>query len=535
MQNYKKWQPFIYALLIALGIAIGVWLKPSGKMAMLVSGNSRVSEVLKMIHQFYVDEVDIDSLETLAINNTLSELDPHSVYIPASELSAANEQLEGNFEGIGVEFAIYSDTIMVVAAINGGPSEIAGIKAGDRIVKVNDTLVCNTGITNEKVYKLLRGPKGTKVKVTVYRPVANDEISYTLKRGTIPIHSVDAYMMLDAVTGYVKVSRFSANTHQEFLDGLAALDKKGMQQLILDLRGNPGGYLSAAIDITDEFLDDNKKIVYTKGRVREEAEYDAERKGVFESGKLVVLIDEGSASASEIVSGALQDWDRGIIIGRRSFGKGLVQEPFDLKDGSALRLTVSRYYTPSGRCIQKKYSDGAQAYEEELMKRFQDGELEDISKNKLDDTTRYYTHTGRIVYGGGGIIPDIFVAIDTTVATGFINRLLSANMFNQFAYAYCDRGRKEFVRYTSVEAFIAKAADHHLVQQFSTFCKQNKIAYSDEEFSKSYKYIDEHLKALIARQIWRENGYYTVLNKSDKVVQQALAAFKNYDNYLRKK
>jgi carboxyl-terminal processing protease len=295
----------------------------------------------------------MDELEEKTINEMLTNLDPHSVYIPAKDLQQANEQLEGNFEGIGVEFNILNDTIMVVSAINGGPSQILGIQAGDRIIKVDTQVVAGVGIKNEQVFKLLRGPKDSKVNVVIYRPDANKKIPYTIKRNTIPIHSVDVSMMLNNETGYIKVSRFAANTHEEFVKALNQLKLQGLQNLVVDLRGNPGGYLTAATEISDELLNDNKMIVYTSGRKQPRNEYKASRDGLFEKGKLVVLIDEGSASASEIVSGAIQDWDRGIIIGRRSFGKGLVQEPFELRDGSAIRLTIARYYTPSGRCIQK--------------------------------------------------------------------------------------------------------------------------------------------------------------------------------------
>jgi carboxyl-terminal processing protease len=322
-----------------------------------LGGKNKFTELLGIINQSYVDSVEMSELEEQAINDLLKGLDPHSVYIAASDLKQANEQLEGNFEGIGVEFNIVNDTIMVVTALNGGPAMELGIMPGDRIVGVDSTNVAGVGITSEKVFKMLRGQGGTKVDVTIYRPSAKDNIKYTITRGTIPIFSVDAWRMLNKETGYIKISRFAENTHEEFLKAFADLKAEGVQNLVIDLRSNPGGYLSAAIELVDELLEDHKLIVYTQGRSKPRAEYSSERVGVFEQGKLVVLLDEGSASASEIVGGAVQDWDRGMVIGRRSFGKGLVQEPYELSDGSAIRLTVSRYYTPSGRCIQKDYSD----------------------------------------------------------------------------------------------------------------------------------------------------------------------------------
>ena len=380
MNLNNKWQPFIYGILIAAGILIGVWLKPSGNIRTIINGKNKISEIINIVNQAYVDTVNVEQLEERTINEMLSQLDPHSVYIPAKDLQQANEQLEGNFEGIGVEFNILNDTIMVVTAINGGPSQELGIQAGDRIISVNWKSVTNTKISNEKVFKLLRGPKGTEVKVEIFRPDAHKRIPYTIKRGTIPIYSVDVSMMLNNETGYIKISRFAATTHKEFVEAISTLKKQNLKNLIVDLRGNPGGYLTAASELADEFLDDKKLIVYTQGREQPRVDYKAEKEGKFEQGKLIVLIDEGSASASEILSGAIQDWDRGLIIGRRSFGKGLVQEPFELHDGSALRLTIARYYTPSGRCIQKTYKGGFDEYEHELLKRYEDGELADSSK-----------------------------------------------------------------------------------------------------------------------------------------------------------
>ncbi len=532
MNNNNKWQPFIYGVLIALGILVGIWLKPGANMGGMLSGKSKFNEVLNLIDQAYVDTVNMDELEEKTLNELLSNLDPHSVYIPAKDLQQANEQLEGNFEGIGVEFNILNDTIMVVSAINGGPSQELGIQAGDRIIAVDTLNVAGVGIKNEQVFKLLRGEKNSKVKVTIFRPDTHKKIPFTITRNTIPIHSVDVNMMLDDETGYIKISRFAANTHEEFTKALNQLKLQGLQNLVLDLRDNPGGYLTAATEICDEFLDDNKMIVYTQGRMQPKSEYTAERDGLFEKGKLIVLIDEGSASASEIVSGAIQDWDRGIIVGRRSFGKGLVQEPFELKDGSAIRLTIARYYTPSGRCIQKPYDIGYDAYEEEIYHRFKDGELEDSSKIK-HDTTIYRTANGRVVYSKGGIMPDVFVSIDTSYRNNYTTEVLSAGLLRQFTYTYVDEHRNELKKYSDVVQF-NKQFNADLFTQFTSYTTAKGIEATDLEKQKARLFISRQLKALIARQLWHDNGYYTVMNSYDHTIERALNALKDYNKHLGK-
>jgi carboxyl-terminal processing protease len=423
---------------------------------------------------------------------------------------------------------------MVVAALNGGPSQELGIQAGDRIISVNDKCVASTKITNEKVFKLLRGPKGSEVKVEIYRPDAHKKIPYTIKRGTIPIYSVDVSMMLNTETGYIKISRFAATTHKEFVEAISTLKKQNIKNLIVDLRGNPGGYLSAASELADEFLDDKKLIVYTQGREQPRQDYKAEKEGNFEQGKLIVLIDEGSASASEILSGAIQDWDRGLIIGRRSYGKGLVQEPFELHDGSALRLTIARYYTPSGRCIQKTYKDGFNEYEHELLKRYEDGELQDSSKLKSTDTLIFHTAKGRVVHAGGGITPDIFVPLDTTFSSQFITQILSSSLLNQFAYTYTDKHRSELKKYTDVKKFNSQFNDN-IFEEFVAYASTKNVKATKEEIQKSGEYIGVHLKALVARQLWRDQGYFTVISATDKAIQKALSILGNYEKLLSKK
>jgi carboxyl-terminal processing protease len=528
--SLQKWQPFIYGILIALGILIGFILRPSGSAKMIGSQN-KFNELLGIIQSEYVDTVNLDEIETETFNELLNKLDPHSVYIPAKDLQAANEPLDGNFEGIGVEFNIVNDTIMVVSAISGGPSADLGIQSGDRIIKADTTNLAGVKITNDQVVKNLRGKKGSSVLLTIYRPSNKQKIEYIITRNTIPIYSIDASFMLDDKTGYVKISRFGATTHQEFIDAVAKLKKENMKSLVLDLRGNPGGYLNAANNIVDELLNDGKLIVYTQGRAKPKQTYLTEKEGIFEDGKLAVLIDEGSASASEIVSGAIQDWDRGLIIGRRSFGKGLVQEPFELSDGSAIRLTIARYYTPSGRCIQKKYSDGYDKYEEDLMNRFENGELENELKNTINDTTKYYTKIkNRVVYSGGGISPDYKVTIDTSFNSKFLTHVAASGLLNKVAYQYVDANRSNLTNYKSVENFIAKfEVGNELINQLITMAQNDKISQPTEsDMLRSGAFIKQQLKALIARQIWRDGGYFKVNSMKDKTIQKAILELGKY-------
>ncbi|MDP1728192.1 MAG: S41 family peptidase [Bacteroidota bacterium] len=532
--NINKWQPLIYALLISLGLLLGIYLKPANFVQNFTAGNNKFSELLSIIDQSYVDSINIVDMEEKTINNLLNSLDPHSVYIPASRLKLTTEQLEGNFEGIGIEFNIFGDTIMVVSAISGGPAQELGIQPGDRIIKVETLNVAGVGVTSDRVFKLLKGKGGTEVNIVVYRPSSKQMIPYKIIRSKIPIYSVDAWMMLNTETGYIKVSRFAENTHKEFLKAFSELEKQGLKNLVLDLRGNPGGYLSAAIDLADEFLDDRKLIVYTQGRTKPRAQYEAEHAGIFEKGKLVVLIDEGSASASEIVSGAVQDWDRGIIVGRRSFGKGLVQEPYEFKDGSALHLTVSRYYTPSGRCIQKDYSN-SENYQNDLLNRFENGEMEDYSKRLILDSTPYHTkELNRTVFGGGGISPDLFVPLDTSYNSHFLTLVVSNALIGKFAYDYLDRNRNAISAISSLKVFNDTYQISNLAyKEFITFVvSQGILAPPETDNRRSEEFIKLQIKALIARQIWRDQGYYAVIQKDDKALKQALFAIEHYKTLL---
>lgn len=535
--NKSIWQPFIYALLIVVGIILGIWLKPNTEGGQfLFKSKNKIGQILSIINEAYVDTVDVDSLEDVAIEELLTQLDPHSVYIPAKDLQQANEGLEGNFEGVGIEFSILDDTIMVANVLKDGPASKVGILPGDRIIKVDTANVASIGIKNEQVFKLLRGAAGTKVLVQLFRPDGKRKISYSISRGQIPIYSIDAALMLNNQTGYIKIERFAASTHQEFLEALDKLQTQQLKNLILDLRNNPGGYLSAANQIADEFLDDKKLIVYTEGRTQRRVEYRAENPGNYESGKLIVLIDEGSASASEIVSGALQDWDRGVVLGRRSFGKGLVQEPFKLNDGSAIRLTVSRYYTPAGRCIQKDYTNGIVAYEHEISNRYEDGEVSDERKLKIKDSTTYKTTNGRKVYGGGGITPDVFVAIDTSYINQFYAALFEQSLLSRFTYNFMDANRKTLTTtYKNAATFNASFyVNDVLWNTFISYIKENSRGnFTDEEIKQSEKQVRHLLKAMIARQVWRDEGYFTVLSSEDKMIRKAIETFSsNYEKLL---
>ncbi len=515
----KLWLPLLLGVVLSAGIFLGSKLTPKASS----TSYNKISDILDYIQQEYVDTINKQDLMDHSIEKILEQLDPHSAYIPAADLQATNEPLEGNFEGIGIEFHIQDDTIMVVSAIGGGPSEQVGLRAGDRIIAVDHKNVTGTEITNEKVFKLLRGKGGTQVTVTVYRKSSAKPIDFKIIRGKIPIYSVDVAYLPEPSVGYIKIGRFAATTFDEFYTALDSLKRHGMTKLILDLRGNPGGYLDAATKIADEFLGDRKLIVYTQGKARPRTNYYAEEKGIFENGAMAVLVDEGSASASEIVSGALQDWDRATVIGRRSFGKGLVQEQTPLPDGSAIRLTIARYYTPTGRSIQKPYSKDLEAYEEDLSNRYLHGEM--LSKDSIHfaDSLKFTTPGGKTVYGGGGIMPDIFVPIDTTDNSHYFRDVAAEGLISQFAYAYTDDHRSLFLHYKDAADYRKQfSVSDALLNEFTDWAAAKGIKKDANGIQRSNALLRNQLKAYLGRLIWQNQGLYPILNDDDPTFQKAL-------------
>lgn len=499
----------------------------------------KFGRVLNLIDMYYVDTVDKAGLTEAAITGMLRQLDPHSSYISKKEMERVNEEMSGAFEGIGVQFNIMDDTLMVVSPISGGPSERAGILAGDRILTVDGQAVAGVGIDNEKVFKLLRGKKGTKVELGIRRRgVAQVEI-YTVTRDKIPLHSLDAAYMAAPATGYIKLNRFSATTMQEYQRAAAALYKQGMRNLVLDLTNNGGGYMNMAIDLADEFLGRDKLIVYTEGDKSPKESFRSTSRGGLTDGRLIVMIDEGSASASEIVSGALQDWDRAVIVGRRSFGKGLVQKQFGLPDGSATRITIARYHTPTGRVIQRPYEKDDQKYRQELTRRYENGELYTPDSISFPDSLKYSTlDKKRTVYGGGGIMPDIFVPIDTAGYTDFLRGAARKGLVNKFALQYLDanRGRLKS-RYPDFEAYDARfEITDDIVSQFAAFAQAEGVEAKEGELERSRRSLALQLRALLARNLYDENAFYRIFKQLDPIYQAALDIIgdkKRYEEILR--
>jgi carboxyl-terminal processing protease len=490
----------------------------------------KMSEVMNYIEQFYVDSVDVDSIYGLAINAMLQGLDPHSTYSTAEENKTMMETLEGSFEGIGIQFNIMNDTLMVVSVISGGPSEKAGLMAGDRMIEVDGKSII--GIKNDQAFKLLRGKKGSKVKVGILRPGFKEKYTYEITRGVIPTYTVDVAYMMDAHTGYIKLNEFGSTTAKEFSNAIQKLKKQGMTSLIVDLRANTGGFLDAAISVCDEFLPKNRKIVSIEGsKVRPEVIY-ATNKGDFENGKVVILIDDFSASASEIVAGAIQDNDRGIIVGRRSFGKGLVQRQFDLSDKSSIRLTTSRYHTPSGRCIQRDYNDGTEAYYEDLYNRLISGEMESVDSIHLDSTKVYHTLKGRTVYGGGGIMPDYFVPLERNDDKDAYYEISNTSALIQFAFHYANSHKAELQkRYPDAKSYVADmAVTDQMLQQLVQYYEKNNKKKLSKMSANSSKELKVWLKALIGRNLYGDEAFYPVINKTDNVIQKALEVLPLYDH-----
>lgn len=526
-QNSK--QSIRLPLYIALAICVGVFIganmasTSSAPTSNLIQSLQKFRQVLTHIENDYVDKVDTDELVEGAITNVLKELDPHSVYIPPKEFNLVRSELEGNYEGIGVQFNIFKDTIFVVSPLSGGPSEKLGIRTGDKIIKVDGENVAGVDMTNRKVLEMLRGEKGSEVLVSIMRKGESELIDFNIERDVIPQYSVDVSYMVNDEVGYIKVSRFANSTFLEFKEALLTLKDQGMNKMILDLTGNPGGYLQRAVQMVDEVLDGQKMIVYTDGQEkRYSEEHYSGQPGDFEEGSIIVMVDEGSASASEIVAGAIQDHDRGIIVGRRSFGKGLVQLPIDLKDGSQLRLTISRYYTPSGRSIQKSYEGERDDYYSESYNRFQNGEVFSSDSIKVSDSLIYKTSKGRIVYGGGGIVPDYFVPLDTSGNSAYLNRLFSTNTMQEFTIKYADenKAKLEAMGYenyrTSFE--VSKAILEGIIQS----AESNGLVFDEKQFNKSRSLIELLAKAYIARGVWDNAGFFPIFNEQNEIYNRAV-------------
>ncbi|MDY0342331.1 MAG: S41 family peptidase [Lentimicrobium sp.] len=495
----------------------------------------KFAAMLEIINYYYVDTANSAELTEDAIVAMLKELDPHSMYLSKEDVIKANEPLQGNFEGVGIQFQLFHDTILVVAAVPGGPSDKLGILAGDKIITINGEEATGKKISNNYVMERLRGPKNSKVTVGIKRKGRKDLIDYTIVRDKIPLNSVDASFMVSDTIGYIKLTRFARNSLTEVKQALQALRKSGMKDLILDLRNNSGGYLDVAIDLSDEFLDNDKLIVYTEGMRSPRTNYKSTSRGSFKQGRIVVMVNEGSASASEIVAGAVQDWDRGLILGRRSFGKGLVQRPFNLPDSSVVRLTTARYYTPSGRCIQKPYDDGTEDYYADLTKRFKHGEFVSADSIKFPDSIKYYTPSKRIVYGGGGIMPDVFIPIDTASNSKYYTDLFRKGLLNEYTIDYLDKHRAELNR--KFPSLALYKADFEITDEmfdgFIAFAEKKEVPRDEEGLERSGYEIKTIIKGLIARNMFDVSAYFEVISPIDRELMQAIKSIQD-DALFRK-
>ncbi|WP_247236027.1 S41 family peptidase [Telluribacter sp. SYSU D00476] len=527
--------PIILSITMAAGMLLGATFFSGGrKLTEVAKGYAKFREVLMLIENNYVDSVNTDELVDYSIQKMLEKLDPHTTYFNADEASAARSQLESGFDGIGVEFNLFNDTVFVVTPLSGGPSETVGIQSGDRILKVNGEPLSGPGVTNAKVFKMLRGRRGTEVKLEIGRTGVKDPMVFNVKRDRIPTYSVEAAYMVDEEIGYIKISRFSETTYDEFKNALSSLKASGLKKLMLDLRGNPGGYMERATSIADEMIAGNKLLVYTDGKdSRFDRQTRAHVTGMFEEGPVIVMVDEGSASASEIVAGALQDHDRALVVGRRSFGKGLVQMPVKLSDGSELRLTISRYFTPSGRSIQKPYELGkGDEYERDMKKRFESGELFVQDSIKFDPKLRYKTEGGRVVYGGGGIMPDVFVPRDTSMNSKYLFELYAKNIIRDYALRYVSANQKKLEKMSFKEYLTTFSVTDAMVADLVQEASKAGIKRNDSELSRSKPVIVAQTKALIGRYVWgrqRKDGLsneiYQVLNPIDNIYREAMRQF----------
>ena len=517
--------PLLIAISIAIGILVGNMLKQNASpvySGMTFNHPDKIATILDLIERGYVDSVNTNDIVEKAIPDILKNLDPHTVYIPVKEMQEVQEEMQGNFSGIGVQFSIQEDTVRVIEVISGGPSSKVGILPGDRIVSVNDSVIAGMGVQNQTVMNLLRGQKNSKVDVGILRKGYSDLLDFEITRGDIPIYSVDVSYMIDPETGFIKISRFANTTYSEFMKGMDKLQAEGAKKVIIDLRGNPGGSLVGVIQMVDEFLQKGEPILYTEGVNQPRKTYNASANDSFGDIAVYVLIDEFSASASEIFAGAMQDNDRGIVIGRRSFGKGLVQEQIPLTDGSALRLTVARFYTPSGRCIQSSYKDGNEEYYNHIYERFHNMEQLVADSIHFIDSLKYTTKGGRIVYGGGGIMPDFFVPVDTTGNSKYFEKLLGKGLIYTYAYLYSDEHRDALSSLTTADEFDSYLDKEDVMGDFLKYAEQKGVKKDGAGLKESGEVIKTQLKAYIARNIIGEEGFYPIIKHIDKTLLSAI-------------
>lgn len=533
--NNTRFIPFLLAICLIAGIAIGTFYAnhfSGNKLGIINTSSNKLNALLRIINDQYVDTVNMGELVEEAMPQILSELDPHSSYIPAKDLEAVNADLKGSFSGIGIQFTIQNDTIHVNSVIQGGPSEKVGLMAGDRIVEVDDSAFVGKIVTNSEAMKRLKGEKGSKVKLGVYRPGEKDLLHFTVIRGNIPVKSIDAAYMINEKVGYIKVNKFGETTYPELLIALAKLNQKNCEGLIVDLRGNTGGYMTAAIQMVNEFLPNNRLIVYTQGRRSPREDYNSNGTGSNQKMPLVVLVDEGSASASEIFAGAIQDNDRGTIVGRRSFGKGLVQQPIEFSDGSAIRLTIARYYTPSGRCIQKPYEKGKESeYELDLLTRYEHGEFFSADSIKQDETEVYHTRLGRPVYGGGGIMPDIFVPQDTTGMTSYFRMAANRGLIIRYTFDYTDQNRSTLQKYDTPEKMEAYLKGQNLLNKFAAWAEKKGLKRRNNLMMKSRRLFEMSLYGNTIYNMLGMEAYVEYLNESDKTVLKAVEILEKGESF----
>jgi carboxyl-terminal processing protease len=521
--------PIIIALSIITGIIISEIINKnnSNQSIFIPPTKDKLNMVIDYVISEYVDEINRTEMAEIAIPKFLESLDPHTVYFSAEEAKGLEEELEGNFEGIGIQFNIFKDTVLVVNTIEGGPSEKYGLRAGDRIIEVNDTLIAGVGLKNDEVIKMLKGPEGTPVNLKIFRRGVKSLLNVTVRRGQIPLRSVDAFYVIDDETGYIKISSFSRNTHSQFVEAVFNMKKQGIKYVILDLRNNSGGYLNAATDIIDEFFKEGKMIVYTEGRARgKKITSSTTKRSACIDLEIIVLIDDFSASASEIVAGAIQDNDRGFVIGRRSYGKGLVQESTSFDDGSIIRLTTARYYTPSGRCIQKSYDQGVEEYYSDIYNRYSHGEFLEQDSISFDKDLIYYTTNKRVVYGGGGVMPDIFVPIDTVGYSKLFSDISRKNLEYIFSIEYVDKNRKRLTEIKSTVELLQLLQSENVMSKFWNYVVENGVQINYQDKAISGKYIENNVYAYIARQILGDSSFYEIANLQDPAIDSAMNVIK---------